>query len=451
MAANRGLTSRLGRELVLQGLYISVAALVGVFAVFILFEDVLIKEALRGEAEYYWERYANEADAALPNTRNMTGYRDKVGLGLPPALVGLAPGFYPQQDPEAIAYISEHNNERLYLVFDNVRVGNLVLLFGLLPLALVLIVIYLALFSAYRVSRRAVSPVIQLADQVQQWDPAVPETASFTFDDAASSNNDEVAVLATAMQEMTQRLAAFTERERNFTRDASHELRSPLTVIKMAATNLRNQAGLDSTGLKNLDRIVKSSDDMEELTQAFLLLARESGEELDSQSSSDEVCVNAVVADEIERTELLAANKKISMHWHAGCQLYVQAPEKVIASVIGNLVRNALSYTDQGSVRATISDSQVLIEDTGPGMAQSDVENLFKPFYRGQRRPGGRQRGGHGVGLTIVKRLSDRFGWPVRIDSALDAGTRVTVRFPGARCEALQTTPSSQDLHTPKT
>ena len=66
------------------------------------------------------------------------------------------------------------------------------------------------------------------------------------------------------------------------------------------------------------------------------------------------------------------------------------------------------------------------------GMAPEEVEKVFKPFYRA-----GRQRGGHGVGLTIVKRLSDRFGWPVHVESSPGVGTRVTVGFPTGRVEPV--------------
>ena len=63
-------------------------------------------------------------------------------------------------------------------------------------------------------------------------------------------------------------------------------------------------------------------------------------------------------------------------------------------------------------------------------MPDDEVEQVFEPFFRG----GARARGGHGVGLTIVKRLSDRFGWPIHLDSTLGVGTRVVVEFPDGTC-----------------
>jgi signal transduction histidine kinase len=103
--------------------------------------------------------------------------------------------------------------------------------------------------------------------------------------------------------------------------------------------------------------------------------------------------------------------------------------------LIGNLIRNAFSYTDEGTVRIHISDRALTIEDSGVGMPSQEVEQVFKPFFRG----GSKARGGHGVGLTIVKRLSDRFGWPIRLESTVGVGTRVVVDFPGATCTDLET------------
>ena len=149
-------------------------------------------------------------------------------------------------------------------------------------------------------------------------------------------------------------------------------------------------------------------------------------------------------------------------------QLTMQGSERVLAVLIGNLLRNAVNYTDEGEVIALVSGHSVEIRDSGAGMRREDVERIFTPFYRGQqgaqdatntadvessttldgvakphdadaldrrreRAPNNRRRGGHGVGLTIVKRLSDRFGWPVQIDSAPGKGTRVIVEFPAGQ------------------
>ena len=94
--------------------------------------------------------------------------------------------------------------------------------------------------------------------------------------------------------------------------------------------------------------------------------------------------------------------------------------------VIGNLIRNACSYTDIGEVRITIEARTVRITDSGVGIQAADIDQVFKPYFRAQPR----RRGGYGVGLTIVKRLTDRFGWQLHIESSPGLGTDVTIEFP---------------------
>jgi signal transduction histidine kinase len=152
---------------------------------------------------------------------------------------------------------------------------------------------------------------------------------------------------------------------------------------------------------------------------------------LDQGLARDWINVNEVVESELERARLItpeAAQCRVEQR----NRLWVFAPGKIVESVIGNLLRNAVAYTESGEVRVLVDASSLVIEDTGPGMSSEDIGQLFKPFIRKQR-----QRGGYGVGLTIVKRLTERFGWPLSVDSQLGRGTRVEIRFPGARTRPL--------------
>ncbi|MDT8319950.1 MAG: HAMP domain-containing sensor histidine kinase [Xanthomonadales bacterium] len=428
MGNKRGLTSRLGRELLLQAVYISAAVLVGVFIAANLIPEFIIKQALQDEAAYYWSQSRRDSGHALPDTKNMTAYREGFEGGVPAWLAGLPPGYHRQNAPrETLVFISEQEGQRLYLVFEVEQVNELIVLFGLIPLALALTVIYLSLYSGYRVSRRAVSPVVNLAQRVQRLDPAEPDASLFDLEQPLEADA-EILVLSDALRDLVRRVTEFSERERRFTRDTSHELRTPLTVIKMAVDKLLKEHSPDESSVQTLLRIRKSADDMEHLTAAFLLLAREADQGLEQEW----VCVNDIVAAEFERARIIDPDSQIRTSFTEDCKLSVHANEKVVASVIGNLLRNALSYTDDGSVSVHIKPDSVAIQDTGPGMDPGQIEQAFKPYYRG-----GRQRGGFGVGLTIVKRLTERFNWPLDVESEPDSGTRATLRFPDARAAPL--------------
>jgi signal transduction histidine kinase len=422
-----GLGARLGRAFLLQAAFIGAAAVVGVFLASLLLEGVLIRQALREEAAHFWSQRERDSAFPLPGTLNLTGYLDAV----PTELSSLPTGYHERviAGVETVVYVSDRDGQRLYLVFDRGGVGRLATVFGLLPLAMVLLVLYLTTWLAFRASRRAFSPVIALARQVRELDPAAPDPAQLDPARLPRDADDEVRELADALARYAQRLSEFVERERNFTRDASHELRSPLTVIQMAAGMLEADAGLSDASCRSVARIARAARDMEELTSAFLLLARESQTGLPLEA----ICVNDVLADELDRARPLAAGKAIESRINATHRLHVDAPEKVLAVLLGNLLRNAFSYTDAGEVAVEVGAASVVIRDTGVGIAPGQVDAMYQPFVRGDTG----RRGGHGVGLTIVRRLSDRFGWPVSIDSRPGVGTRVEIRFPQARSEPL--------------
>jgi signal transduction histidine kinase len=174
--------------------------------------------------------------------------------------------------------------------------------------------------------------------------------------------------------------------------------------------------------MRNAGRIVQAARDMEALIEAFLLMAREAENAL----PADDFAVNTVVHDEIERAEASLGDKPIKLELNERAQFCLHAPSKVVAILIGNLIRNAVAYTDQGHVRVTVDLGVVTVEDTGVGMSAEDLKQIFQPFFRAQHG----RRGGHGVGLTIVKRLSDRFRWPIEYESEPGKGTIVRVRFP---------------------
>ncbi len=431
MARKVGLGERFGLAFLAQAILIGVAAVLGVWAAAFAIEEVLIKQALREEAQYFWAK--READPAfpLPDTLNLTGFLIVPGNAgtAPAALAGLGPGFHdlPAESDFSVAYVTARDDRRLLLVFDGRKVSELALYFGLVPLASVLVVIYLLTWLGWRLSRRALSPILWLSREVRRIDPQAPDAAAFSADGLPGSPDDEVLALAEALEGLTRRISEFAERERNFTRDASHELRSPLTVIKIAADVLLAEGTLDERARTSVQRIRRAAGEMEDLTEVFLLLARESEQGL----STDPVCMNEVVDEELERARARLGDKPVEVTVDAGCRLVTEASDKVLSVLLGNLIRNAFDYTDAGAVRIQIRPGSVTVEDSGPGMPEGDLGRVFEPFYRGGARP----RGGHGVGLTIVKRLSDRFRWPVQIDSEPGVGTRIRVEFPDSTCE----------------
>ena len=414
----------LGRAFMLQVALISIAAVVGVFVASALLEGVLIRAALNDEVTHFWRQHDADPAFQLPNTRNLRGYFDDAA---PAELRVMSPGYHEwtSHDLDFVVNVTERDGRRLYLVFDRTNVSRLAAYYGLVPLAAVLLVLYVSTWLGFRRLRRAVSPMIALARKVRELDEDPANIERVQSLQVPEDADEEVRELTDALLRYSKRLAHFLERERQFTRDASHELRSPLTVIRIAASILLEDPELGESKRRTAQRIQRACHDMEELTSAFLLLARESETGLKMEA----ICVNDLIAEEVERAKLLAADKPVTAEVRSTHRVYVEAPEKVLSILLGNLLRNAFSYTDAGQVTVEIGAGKVSIRDTGVGIAAEKIEEMFRPFVRGE----GNRRGGHGVGLTIVRRLSDRFGWPVSIASDPGVGTTVEISFPGSR------------------
>ena len=420
MKSHRGLIHKINRAFIFQGLFISLAALLSVFFAKVVLEETLIKEAIQQEAEYFWKRYQSDDTFALPDTQNLTGYfdieqlPDDIKTGLP-----LTQGFHESNEQHIVVYKTRQDDKDLYLLYYRDQVDSLAMYYGLFPLTLILISLYTVLWFSYRFSRGMLSPVSWLASQVNRIDFSAKKISPINLDEIPFETDDEIQLLANSIVHLCERVDRFIERERNFTRDASHELRSPLTVIRIATDMLQSEQSLSTPALNSLQKIKRAADDMEDLTAAFLLLARESDDALTIET----VNVNAIIHQEVERAEPFNRRKNLLISVSEKHQLQINASDKVLSVLLGNLIRNAILYTDSGTIQITITEQSVIIEDSGVGMNKEEVDKIFMPYYRAKNS----NNVGHGVGLTIVKRLSERFHWPLKIKSFPGEGTRIEV------------------------
>jgi signal transduction histidine kinase len=424
----QGLHNKLIKAFLVQILLISLATLLGVFSAEKIVEKVLVRQALVGEAAHFWMRYQQNPDFPTPDTLNLKGYLavDNSFANIPEPLQQKLPGYFRADlnGRKPIVYIEDHGSTRLYLVFDEEQVANLAFYFGVVPLSLVLLLIYLFAWLSYRQSRNAISPVIKLAYIVEQFDFRRQSLAQLDLNELRRTSDSDVIKLIDALDHFTERLEQFIQREKNFTRDASHELRTPLAVIKSSLALLQKRSDFLPNENQSIARIDHTLRDMESLIETLLLLAREESSPL----PEEDVLINDLLIMLMEQINQAIGNDKVSLEIEQNCLLLIPAAEKVLAILFSNLLRNAFIYTRQGVISITIGDRQVSISDTGIGMSQHQLEHVFEPFYRAHA-----DSNGHGLGLTIVTQLCNRYGWKLKIRSKQGEGTRITVIFPKAR------------------
>jgi signal transduction histidine kinase len=315
-------------------------------------------------------------------------------------------------------------NTTLYLVFDEESVEKLSFYFGVVPLSLVLIVIYFSAWFGFTQSRKAVSPVVKLADMLGKFRPQNSPKVDLELENLKSGNSDdEINVLVDSLNIFTTEINDLLDRERRFTRDASHELRTPLAVIKGSAEQLMLTKNLDPTQKKSVERIQRTASDMNELVSALLILARGNK----NPTLTKKVSINKAVDKLIEQLELTHnLDKHVNTTVSHKSIAYVTAAEQFVDVVVGNLLRNAYNYTREGSVTIEVSENFLQVSNKGEGVSFANSEEMFKPFVRGKEHA---NLDGFGVGLDIVKRLCELYGWNIQGQFTVEKGMTFRIQF----------------------
>lgn len=246
------------------------------------------------------------------------------------------------------------------------------------------------------VMRRAVAPVAQLAKAVADIDLEHLSAADHKRIESGRFGDDEVGLLARTIESTLERISAFVARERDFTSSASHELRTPITVIT-GALELLEQSELSATDVQTLDRVRRATLDMKTTIEMFLCLARET----DNGLYDEQFLVAPLVRQAIDLQRHLLNRKLVDVEIDLLENPSVCAYQQAFSIAVNNLVRNAFehTHTGQGPISILIKERELLITN----QLSSDVYKLHTPT--------GASSQGHGLGLGIVQRLCERNGW----------------------------------------
>ncbi|MGB0722171.1 MAG: sensor histidine kinase [Gammaproteobacteria bacterium] len=383
-------------------------------------EAGLIDDTLTAELEDYIARRARNPRSPPEHTTTISAFVVAPAGGtdpLPEAVRTLSPGFH----DIAINGVAHRaaaravGDQTFVVVYELSAVQQRERGFKLLLIGSVLLVTLASALMGRWLAQRTLAPVTELARRVARLQPEDAPTAL-----ADEFRWDEVRALARDFDVYRNRLHAFIQREQLFTGDISHELRTPTTVIQGAAELMRLDARLDAKNRARVERIHRASSEMHEISSALLALAREQGED---DSAPHRASALTVIDEQVGRYRAIFAHKpvRLSVNLEAAAPLDVDRP--AFSITFGNLLRNALGFTDQGEVTVTMTGSTISIEDTGPGLGSADPDALFAPFSRGA------DSGGTGIGLSLVWRLCERRGWRIRLRNRSGGGTLATLEL----------------------
>lgn len=224
------------------------------------------------------------------------------------------------------------------------------------------------------------------------------------------------------------------EQLKQFTADASHELRSPLTAIRTSADVMQQHLErIHASDRKKVNAIASASEQMSSLVEDLLLLTRMDNQ-LDNHPSLQPIPLDEVLEDVVDMKEAIAEHKNIALQSHITNDIWVRGNGKQLQRLAHNLIDNALQYTPAaGTVAVTLKYSQdkaiLLVEDTGMGMTPTQQKHVFDRFWRADKART-RREGGSGLGLSIVKAIVTCHQGSISVTSELGKGSCFQVQLP---------------------
>lgn len=286
------------------------------------------------------------------------------------------------------------------------------------------LLVLLAAVGGYFITRKAFAPL----DKMSRTAAEISTSADLSKRVDVKDASHEIRLLASSFDNMLDRLEDAFRKERQFTDDASHELRTPVALIRSEAEYMLMLCR-DKALCEEIDEIINQCDRMTGMLNQLLTLARsDSGryeakfEYLNLSQLCDVLCSSM---------EGSADEKGLTLTKHITENLYIEADESLVMRALSNLISNALKYTDKGGcVDVSLEDggSDVILRvcDTGTGISAGDLPHIFDRFYQADPSRSG---GGSGLGLSIVSWICSVHKTTCTVESTEGKGSVFSVKF----------------------
>jgi two-component system, OmpR family, sensor kinase len=306
---------------------------------------------------------------------------------------------------------------------EMIETAQRVLFFTLLALGSLGLLIS-AIVGAF-LARRALRPV----DRITQTALAIYRAENLDSRVPTTTAEDEVGRLGAAFNEMLDRLSRLFNAQQRLVADVSHEMRTPLTVIR-GNVDLLNAMGC--ADIESLEALKRESDRMTRMVGDLLLLSQADTGQMPMQLQPTQLA--PLVAD-VERSGRVLAGERKTITAVCDPELIVLADADRLKQVLLNLTDNAIKHTPSGgNVHIEASGvfngfARIAVSDTGPGIPEADLPHIFERFYRVDKSRS-RERGGSGLGLSIAQKIAEAHKGRITVSSKSGKGTTFDVYIP---------------------
>lgn len=302
-------------------------------------------------------------------------------------------------------------NERINILYNTVRLS-----FWLLPLLALL-----AILGGYAITRRSFLPIQQIADSAEE----IGKSGDLSRRLDIGWGRDEIHQLASTFNGMFDRLEKAFETERQFTSDASHELRTPTAVILAQSQYGLELADSEEEYRESLKVIKRQAERMNDIINQLLFFTR-----LDQGSepvNMEETNLSVLVA-EICKDQRLISCKHISVKDDIQPDINVETDRNLFTRMLNNLFSNAYKYgKEKGTITMTLTrmgdDAVLRLTDDGIGISRENLERIWNRFYQVEPSRNEDAGGGLGLGLSIVKQITSLLGGKISVESEEGRGT----------------------------
>ena len=319
-------------------------------------------------------------------------------------------------------------------------------------LAIAPFILLMSVGVAYVIAGRALEPIERIINELE----AVTDGRSLHKRLAVGDTTDELARLNATLNAMLSRLETSFDALRRFTADASHELKTPLTVLRADVERAMSPKVSPSEKLVALEEALHETARMADLVESLLTLARADEGRFDLYR--EPIAMEPLVREVFETAQILGEHAGLTVLLPVVEDAVVMGDRTRLRQLFLNLVTNAIKYTPRGG-RVEISLSTRLdcvtftVRDTGIGISAADLPHIFERFYRADRARSRRvqgpdgawsdERGGFGLGLAISQWIARAHGGTLTADSRLGRGSTFTVSLPPGEPELPPPEPDS--------
>ncbi|MGH1486746.1 MAG: sensor histidine kinase [Cellvibrionaceae bacterium] len=379
-------------------------------------EDALQKTLLITEANTFIKNYQQDSSLSPPQSATFSAYigTSNIPEKYIPLLENLPAGVHEIEteglpnftNEEEFRIIIRKNNSTTFYFISKIsdKESEKTLLNKLYVSIILYIFIFLfsGLLLASIFSKKIANPLEKMAEKISSTKENEVNT---------SLNEDhydtEIACLAEAIEQKNRRIKYFISREKNTMRNISHELRTPITVIKSSLELLKSKQAEKPSPYeqKIINKIERSSRDLESMIEAFLWLGREDKEK-NSQRMNASECIKKAINDHLH----LIKGKTIDISLNIENNITLQCKPPIFYIATANLIRNAFNFTEEGTIVITLMSNIFSVKDSGTGIEDNIIAKIKDTDVKGLESTG------FGFGLDIVERVCNEMGWCFNIE-----------------------------------